>query len=283
MILGLANSLFRMFRENSDVVTVSRLKKQGVRQVTVLDWDRIEGLISRAVEEAISRRGVSLSKDALATVNQEALEAFHRLVQERDQYQESARSLEEEKAELSRNLSRLREEFERSNNDLERERGRVVAVDEVSLDGAALSGFSERLEEELRAMLSGAEGGDAVPGSVAALARRLVEEERERAVVAARAEQRMRVATLERRVSKLKRTLADSEAAASRMRAATDAPAGVESIYREVQGLDQKDAHAGEKKGLLDQIFRLNVELRDVIGGEATGGTDGPGSKVDAG
>ena len=94
MILGLANSLFRMFRENSDVVPVSRLKKQGVRQVTVLDWDRIESLISRAVEEAISRRGVTLSKDAMETVNQEALEAFHRLIHERDQYQESARSLE---------------------------------------------------------------------------------------------------------------------------------------------------------------------------------------------
>ena len=97
MILGLANSLFRLFRENSDVVPVSRLKKQGVRQVTVLDWDKIETLIARAVEDALARQGVTLSRDAMESVNQEALETFHRLVSERDRLQESARSLEQEK------------------------------------------------------------------------------------------------------------------------------------------------------------------------------------------
>ena len=56
MFLGLANSLFRLFREHSDVVTVDKLRKDGVRSVTVLDWSRIDRLIAKAVDEALKRR-----------------------------------------------------------------------------------------------------------------------------------------------------------------------------------------------------------------------------------
>lgn len=47
---------------------------------------------------------------------------------------------------------------------------------------------------------------------------------------------------------------------------------GVESIYREVQGIDPTEHRINEKKGLLEEIFRLNLELRQVI--EESSGKD---------
>ncbi|MFG0320484.1 MAG: hypothetical protein ACF8XB_24645, partial [Planctomycetota bacterium JB042] len=160
MILSLADSLFRMFRENSDVVPVSRLKKEGHRSVTVLDWDRIQALIGKAVEEALARHGVDLSPRALQSVNQEAREAFVRLVEQRDTYRESARSLEAERSELASNVQRLREELEASKGALAAEREREPTIDDVAVDARGMASFHARLEAEMERLLADGAGGD---------------------------------------------------------------------------------------------------------------------------
>lgn len=272
MILSLADSLFRMFRENSDVVPVSRLKKQGHRSVTVLDWDRIQALIEKAVEQALARRGVDLSPQALDSVSQEAREAFVRLVEQRDTYRESARSLEVERTELLANVQRLRQEMESSKGALAVEREREVTVDEVVVGADGMASFHARLEAEMRRLMA-----DGAPGDLAAraaqLARRLLDEEREKAVLTAKDEQQHKIEQLERRIGKLSASLDDSTSLVRRLRETKESPEGIESIYREVQGLDPNESNAPEKRGLLEEIFKLNVELRDVIqGADATVG-----------
>ena len=271
MILSLADSLFRMFRENSDVVPVSRLKKQGHRSVTVLDWDRIQTLIEKAVEEALARRGVDLSPKALDSVNQEAREAFVRLVEQRDTYRESARSLEAEREELRANMTRLQSELENSKGALAREKEHVVTAEEVAVGAEGMASFHARLETEMRRLAASGRSGDDFAAQAAAIAKRLLDEEQAKAVDDAREEQRMRIAQLERRVGKLRKSLHDSESLVTRLREAKDLPEGVESIYREVQGLDPNESQATEKAGLLQEIFKLNVELRDVIQDKAAG------------
>ncbi len=281
MILSLADSLFRMFRENSDVVPVSRLKKEGHRSVTVLDWDRIQALIGKAVEEALARHGVDLSPRALRSVNQEAREAFVRLVEQRDTYRESARSLEAERSELASNVQRLREELEASKGALAAEREREPTVDDVAVDARGMASFHARLEAEMERLLADGSGGD-VAARAAALAHRLLEEEREKAVDAAKADQVKRIAQLERRIGKLRSSLQDSEALVRRLKESKDLPEGVESMYREVQGLDPNESNAAEKRGLLEEIFKLNVELRDVIQGAAAGPDESSGGPASA-
>ena len=269
MILGLATNLFRLFRENSDVVPVSRLKKQGVRSVTVLDWSRIETLIATAVDEALARRGVDLSKEALASVNQEAREAFARLVEQRDTYRDSALTLEQEKTELAENLRLLRQELVESTGALAREKEHTVSVADVGVDEQSMETYRRRLEAEVRRLLENgarpAESADATALSISELARRLLDDERNKALRAARSEQQHRIQQLERRIGKLTRSLTETESMVERLRQLKDGDEGIESIYREVQGLDPSDPNAVDKRGLLEEIFKLNVELRDVI------------------
>ncbi len=286
-MLGLAQSLFRMFREHSDVVPVSRLKKQGVRQVTVLDWKRIQELLSAAVEEALAKRGVELSPEALKSVNQEAREAFARLVEQRDhmqgqrdemqvqrdRYRDTAKSLEREKGELEKNIEALCAELGRETDQLAIERRRRVTAADVVVDAAGMAAFRDRLHDELVRMFRGEErrGDGLVADDVAALAERLLEEQRSSALEHARREHQSKIEQLERRIEKLKSKLDDTEDVVSRLRAAKDVDPGVESVFKTVQGLDGKDSRAAEKKALLEEIFQLNVELREVIAhGNAT-------------
>ena len=211
MILGLANSLFRLFRENSDVVPVSRLRKQGVKSVTILDWERIESLIERAVQEALSRHGVDLSEKSLASVNQEAREAFARLVEQRDSIREerdtlkqTARTLEVEREELAANLDALHQELHASTGALAHERQHTVSAETVTVDPKGMAQYAARLERELKRMLRSDAGDGAeedLAASVTALARRLLDEERKGALETARREQVQRIELLERRIA----------------------------------------------------------------------------------
>lgn len=272
--LGLASNLFRLFRENSDVVPVSRLQKQGVRSVTVLDWRKVEELLAKAVDEALAKHGVELSPEALKSVNREAKEAFARLVEQRDTFRESAETLEREKGELAKNAEILRQELERARQSLAGERTRPISAADVELDQAGMDHYMARLGRELKELLAGGDGaarGGSTADAVAALARKLLDDERGRALDAARSEQRQRIELLERRIAKLQGTLTETESVVDRLRKEKGIEPGIESIYREVQGLDAADGKAEAKRGLLDEIFRLNVELRAVIdeaGGE---------------
>ncbi len=273
--MGLADSVFRLFRENSDVVPINRLKKQGVKNVTVLDWGRIQNLIEKAVDEALSRRNIELAPNVLAGVHREAREAFHRLLEQRDRLEETARTLEQEKADLSKNVVELRGEIARSEEQLAKERSRAVEYADVAVEGAQLDHALLKLEERVRAMAPQAGTTDAADfaARIAAAAKSLLDEERRRAFDQASNEHRLKVEQLERRVSKLQRTLNETEEVVERLKTAKEGDPGIESVYKSVQGLDPKDQRAREKRGLLDQVFKLNLELREVIAESQTAGT----------
>lgn len=275
MILGLANSLFRLFRENSDVVPVSRLQKEGVRSVAVLDYSRVEQLIQNAVAEALARHGVELSREAMDSVNGEAREVFARLLEQRDRLRETAQHLEEERGQLRQNLDLLHRELSRATGALAHERQHAVDRASVPVDAAAMADYAARLEAELAKLL--ADGGDgALARSVSGVALKLLKEERDKAFARARDEQQQRIATLERRIQKLSRMLGETEAVVERLKAGQEADEGVASVYKEVQGLKPGAPSAEAKRGILDEIFRINVELRQVIQEAYAGGRQPP-------
>jgi hypothetical protein len=263
-----------MFRENSDVVPVSRLKRQGVQAVTVLDWKRIESLIGRAIDQVFAARGDRLAPAALANVNREVREAFMRLLHERDALEDSAAQLERQKRELQDNLARLRDELRRSSGELADELKAHQDASAVGADGAALAA---RFEAEVRDLLAALGTPDA--GSAAARVReRAADLLREGHAAALREVQQARgerIDNLERRVAKLRSALTDSESLVERLRTTKVGDPGLASVYRTVQGLDKNTIGAAERQGLLDELFKLNVELRDMIQGIDKGAAAG--------
>jgi hypothetical protein len=261
--MGFADSVFRLFRENSDVVPLARLKKRGVKNVTVLDWSRIQELIERAVDEALSKRRIDVDPGVLENVHRDAKEAFHRLLEQRDRAEETARTLEQEKAELLSNLEGLRGEIARSQGELATERSRAVTPDEIGVSGDSLDRAVAALAARV-AQLAGDGKGD-LATRVAAAAKEILDAERSRAAADAALAQRQRVEQLERRLAKLQRTLTETEGLVEQLRHAKEGDPGIESVFKDVQGIDPTDTRADQKRGLLAEVFRLNLELREVI------------------
>jgi GGDEF domain-containing protein len=80
---------------------------------------------------------------------------------------------------------------------------------------------------------------------------------------------RAQIELLERRVEKLTRALAETEAELQRVASATPIDAGAPSAFRTVQGLDARESQYAMKLSLLTEILRANLELRAQLGGAA--------------
>ncbi len=76
------------------------------------------------------------------------------------------------------------------------------------------------------------------------------------------AEHQRQVDLLERRISKLTKTLGLTEQELQRVLRGKSLDPGVASVYKSVQGLSQDEVQAELKRALMDKIFEANVELR---------------------
>lgn len=73
---------------------------------------------------------------------------------------------------------------------------------------------------------------------------------------------RREIDLLERRIAKLTRLLAMTEADLRRITETSDADPGIPSIYRRVQGLSWEDKAHALKRSLMDEILQANLELK---------------------
>jgi hypothetical protein len=80
-------------------------------------------------------------------------------------------------------------------------------------------------------------------------------------------EHRMQMALLERRLSKLDRALAESEAELRRVATTAATDYGVHSAYRSVQGLSAEEQQYELKHALMEKILAANLELYAHISG----------------
>jgi hypothetical protein len=193
--------------------------------------------------------------------------------------------------ELERSRDALRRARERASAELDELRGSEPApsadaeVREGAADAArapvadelaelrsreALAAVDEAFERARRERLSSAALRDRIRAVVAEATRR----ERRELVRELRAAHERRVDLLVRRIAKLNRSLEEAESVQAALAAARHADAGLASVYRTVQGLDDDAPFARQKQELLEQIFLANVALRALIeeeGGDAAG------------
>jgi hypothetical protein len=272
MAFRLAKDILHFLRDVATPTSLKRLQREGVNAVTVIDIDQIEDLIHRCVDRAM--RGANVDPARVRSLNQEARDDFLRLVTERDSFKAAADSLAIEKQGLEENLARLRAAISQTGNDLDTERARDLAAraDETRRREAV----EEELKSALRTWVSNLPEPrrEAATGLVEELVARvttLTENRIARETGRIREEEavarRERIETLERRVDKLKSALTDAEGLVERLRATgMTEDDGIASIYREVQGLSDNEPGSKRKKGLLEEIFKLNLELKELVG-----------------
>ncbi len=256
---GFKESLKEAVRQLAYRTSLDSLKKKGVQQVSVRGIDRVVGLVEAAVHRSLRSRLAGIEREAVADATKAE---FVRLLR-------SNEDLQREKSEIERQRELAEEEVDALRRELTEQRRALqlkLAQDSVELanryDGENAV-IARRVSEVVRAL---AELPD-LPVSV--VEERLVEvvmdvvtRERESAEAARRELQDREVHNLQRRIKKLNDSLTMTEHRLQQVSALHSVDAGISSIYREVQGVDERDGQAGKKKELMAEIFRANLQLQ---------------------
>jgi len=256
MTRTLARNLYHMLRGAAQKTTVDGLKKRGHRTVSVLNFRDVQQMIGRAIENTLQRRGLSLDR---ADIQDEVRHEFLSLMTERDALQNTVDSLLREKGELAENHQALASELNKATEEYETAQGSATG---------AVPEHVARLMQRITAEVSGTQNAAGVNAQLTSKTLSLVQAALEDHAHMLDRETRDGQATnlqqLQRRIEKLKRKLQETENMLKRARTS-----GMDSdgIVGEplVPGVKQGDPDFQMKKELLGEIFKLNVELRQML------------------
>src|SRR5690606_19754839 len=222
--------------------SVDKLKKKGVQNVNVLGIDRIISLIEAAVHRSLKSRLVGIDREAVA----ESTKAeFLRLLRSNEDLQREKSAVEQARERAEEEIGLMRRELGQKRSALK------LKLEEDAVELATrYDGENAEIAKKVAAVVSSlAESEDSSRGSVESrlmeLVMDIVSGEREQAETARKALQDREVGNLQRRIKKLNDTLSSTEQRLQTVSAMKSVDGGISSIYREVQGLDDSDAHAG--------------------------------------
>jgi len=250
----LARNIYHLMKGAARRTTVDDLRKQGRRSVSVLNFKDIQDLIEKAVENTLKRRGLKLNGPGIQ--EQVKLE-FLALIRERDMLQATVEQLLDEKKKLSRNRDKLGKALAVATDEYKS----AQEADHDDEEAAELDALGARVESSLRELLDGTD--KQLEDRAVDLVHQAFSEQRGVAVEKAKRNQGERVQRIQRRMSRLKAKLQETEEMLARARA----DGVVEGVPGQPvdSGLDASDPTFETKKELLSEIFRLNVELREVL------------------
>ena len=252
----LSRNLYHLMRGASRRTSLAKLKKRGHKNVSVLSYSAVNGLIDMAVENTLKRRGIDMSK---GDVQEDVRHEFLSLMRERDSLQNTVDALLREKNELKENQQHLKDEINRTTAEYEQ----VQVGPDLEADDE-LKALMEKLQGALMSVLGEAGVSQQLSDKTLAIVTQAIQEHRDLTSKKSRVDQEVQLGQLERRISKLKRKLQETEDMLAK--AQTDGVT-VEGIAGEpvTAGVSGSDPKAHMKKELLGEIFRLNVELREML------------------
>ncbi|MCB9896625.1 MAG: hypothetical protein H6825_01350 [Planctomycetes bacterium] len=256
MSSNLARNLYHLMRHSARRTSVDKLRRHGHKTVSVINFRDIEELIEKSVENTLRRKGLRLDGP---DVHEEVRLEFLALMRERDILRETVDSLLAEQDELKRNRERIEHAMQETAQQLESEQG--VAL-ETQVEAAGLTELEDKVVQDLRAILAGVD--PKLAEQAVAHVTQAIDAQRELAVERARADHEGRLDSLQRRMAKLKKKLAETEDMLERAREAGSVPEAIPGMPVEA-GLKSEDPNFSRKKELLGEIFRLNVELREML------------------
>jgi hypothetical protein len=242
--------------------TPEDLSRRGVKKLRAVGMREVSLLIERAVNRTLIGRTESVSQDELEVMVKAAQTEFSQQLQGLQDLADSRELIERHKLEWRKSLDSLREAVAQRRRFLEQEE-RAPSTDWLQRHARLRSDLIELLGPLLSREYPAAGG--------AASTRRVAEELVERVLprfAAERDELRRehdaQLAQLERRLDKLVTSLTQTELALERAALARAADLGIESIYRNVQGLVPSERAREFKAALMSSIFEANVELRSL-------------------
>ncbi len=256
---GFKETLKDAVRQMSFKTSIDKLKKKGVQNVNVLGIDRIISLIEAAVHRSLKSRLVGVDREAVA----ESTKAeFLRLLR-------SNEDLQREKSQVEQARERAEEEIDLMRRELGEKRTALkVKLQQDSVELATrYDGENAEIAKKVAAVVSSLADSDddsieSVKDRLMELVMDVVSGEREEAETARKALQDREVGNLQRRIKKLNETLVSTEQRLTKVSAMKTVDDGISSIYRDVQGLDESDSHAGKKKELMADLFKANLKLQ---------------------
>lgn len=263
----LTRSLYHLMRGASRPTSLTRLKQRGHKRVPILRYRDIEALIDTSVENTLRKLGIELSDSDIKGLGAEARVEFLALIHERDALRETVDELVAQQEQLEANRDALKERMSATREQLDESQ---ATVDELDEDLSSLEG---RIAASLRALLSDeTTPRDQLAPRAIELVRAAFDEQRDDVAARTRAEQAERVELLQRRLSKLNKKLEESEAMLARARAAAaDATdEDLDEIDMGPAGLKDADPQFQKKKQVLEEIFKLNVELKSMMDDESS-------------
>jgi hypothetical protein len=253
MSRSLARNIYHLMRGAARRTSVDDLRKSGRKTVSVLNFRDVQALIEQAVDNTLKRRGLKLDGRG---IHEEVRLEFLALMRERDLLQKTVEDLLHEQERLAENKQRLDKAL--SAAAVEYESAQEI---DLSADAAELEGLAKEVERQLMQVLVD------TPPTTQQQALEVVADgfsrQRELTVERARAVQESNLRRIERRMSRLKTKLSETE----EMLARAQAQSHLEGIPGEHvdAGLDAGDPAYTTKKELLSEIFKLNVELREML------------------
>jgi hypothetical protein len=204
-----------------------------LRRLSLLRRKKLLELIDAAVDEALTAHGCALTTITRVSIRSTARNAFLRRV--------------EESARIIRGMSKTK--FLR-----ELKHFQDVAHHRETMRSESIRDLPERIRALLPAGLQ-PEDSAALESGVVDLVAQSRQYERESAL----AETAHLIDRYERRLLKLSRGLERAEQGLEQLARAHPEDAGVASLYREVQGLDEDDELLELKRALLENIFKANL------------------------
>jgi hypothetical protein len=271
----IAEKIYRMIRERSLGTELSSLKQRGVKRVSVFKSNQLGDLVAMAVEQVLDEFGVKLSRGELEGLSAEGRAAFLKVLEERDAYKSVVEKLQQEQETLRLHKDVLLGQIEREGSLLEDERefwkGEPLTDDPEAFRDRIRGVLDRSLQRQIDRLgpdpdprvvkficdLVEGIGKDLDSASMEAM-----RELRERY----RSEGERRIRTLERRIEKLRDSLRRAEDALVRLDEEGVPDDGIASIYKTVQGLSPAEQNYDQKKKMLEEIFQLNVKIREEIG-----------------
>lgn len=254
MSRSLARNIYHLMRGAARRTTVDELRKQGRKTVSVLNFRDVQDLIEKAVENTLKRRGIKMDGKG---IHEEVRLEFLALMRERDLLQKTVEDLLHEKERLAEN----REKLDRA---LTAAAAEYKTAERAGVDNEAneeLERLSERVLAELAGLLAASPA--AIQSQAGELVGKAFAELRATTQARAQAAHQERLTRIDRRMARLKHKLTETEEMLARARSETGAEA-VAGMPVE-PGLDLADPAFSTKKELLSEIFKLNVELREML------------------
>jgi hypothetical protein len=241
--------------------SVEHLRKRGVKSVNVVGLDRMVSLVERAVHVSLRNKLRGLEREQIADATKAE---FVRLMKSKEALEKSRDEALEQKRRAEEAVDELRRAIKQQKQALSERMAEAEVDAEVRYAGEDAE--IRRGVDELFNELTRGEHLDLVlmHDKVLELVMSRVGEGRKEVLQAREAARDREVELMERRITKLTRSLEVTEARLAEV-ARTGVTEGISSIYRQVQGLNPQDAQFDKKRELMKAIFDANLALQTAM------------------